>query len=259
MTPTGAAWLAEDDFTLVLGAGFFGFFAHVGLLLELEDAGLRPRRIVGVSAGALAGGIVASGLSASAFAPILLALRREEFWDPGFPWGGLLAGRKFAAKLQSVLAPTGIDALEDCPIPFSAVAFDVLSRRAVAISEGPLDSAILASCTVPGLFRPIWRQRRLLVDGGVTDREGRVAWDRRERMLVHRLPSRRGPGAPTQNGDIGAGLAWLDMPDLPSVHPYALERGAAAMRHARVRAREWLDRPLAGFPGPRHSVYFPSR
>ena len=47
--------LARDPFTLVLGAGFFGFFAHTGILPALEEAELIPRRVVGVSAGALAG------------------------------------------------------------------------------------------------------------------------------------------------------------------------------------------------------------
>src|SRR5690606_33221631 len=53
MVLTHSDWLAREPFTLALSAGFFGFFAHTGVLLALEHAGLRPRRIVGVSAGAL--------------------------------------------------------------------------------------------------------------------------------------------------------------------------------------------------------------
>ena len=63
---TRAEWLAEAPFTLVLSGGFFGFFSHTGLLSALESAGLRPHRIVGCSAGALAGGAWASGVSAGA-------------------------------------------------------------------------------------------------------------------------------------------------------------------------------------------------
>ena len=51
MTRTRADWLEAEPFTLVLSAGFFGFYAHAGLLHALELAGLKPRRVVGASAG----------------------------------------------------------------------------------------------------------------------------------------------------------------------------------------------------------------
>ena len=89
-SPSNRDWLASQPFTLALSAGFFGFFAHTGVLQALEEAGLRPRRIVGVSAGALAGGLWASGLSAAELAEELVRLRRVDFWDPGLPLGGLL-------------------------------------------------------------------------------------------------------------------------------------------------------------------------
>jgi len=57
-TMTHHEWLAAAPYTLALGAGFFGFFAHTGVLRALEESGVsRPRRVVGVSAGALAGGL----------------------------------------------------------------------------------------------------------------------------------------------------------------------------------------------------------
>ena len=67
---TPACWsradaLRDQPFTLVLSAGFFGFFAHTGVLASLEEVGLVPERIVGARAGALAGGLWAAGLSAA--------------------------------------------------------------------------------------------------------------------------------------------------------------------------------------------------
>ena len=56
--------LREKPFTLVLSAGFFGFFAHTGFLQTLEELELVPDRVVGASAGALAGGLWSAGLSA---------------------------------------------------------------------------------------------------------------------------------------------------------------------------------------------------
>lgn len=246
MTPLRRDWLAERDFTLVLGAGFFGFFAHTGLLLALEHQGLQPRRIVGVSAGALAGGLWASGLPAERIAEHLVALRREEFWDPAFPWGGWLAGRKFLRKLEDVLGPTGVEHVEHCPTPFVAVAYDVLALRPRPLATGSLHSAILASCSVPLMFRPVWRERQLLVDGGVADRLGASAWRPRERVLVHALPPRSGRG-PVHRDPRGVGVEaqMLVLPELPRVHPYALERGRLALEHAYQAARAWLAEPTA--------------
>jgi NTE family protein len=238
-------WLAHKPFTLNLGAGFFGFFSHTGLLSVLEEYELRPRRVIGVSAGALAGGLWASGLSAAQIERELRSLRRADFWDPGVPVGGLLRGRKFAAKLQEVLAPTGIEHLEDCPTPFTAVTHDVIGRRTEPVATGPIYSAIQASCTVPLMFRPIVRQGRLLVDGGVSDRSGFSGLQGDERVLLHFIPSRRRVrvGKPTAIPTRIPGAQGLTLvtPDLPRVTPFRLHNGPVALERTREHVRRWLD------------------
>jgi NTE family protein len=235
-------WLAREPFTLVLSAGFFGFFAHTGLLAALERAALVPRRIVGVSAGALAGGLWASGLSAADLRTELLALRRGDFWDPSVPLGGLLRGQRFADKLAALLARTGVRTVEQCPVPFTAVAHDVIARRTVPMSQGDLALAIRASCTVPIMFRPIWSRGRLLVDGGVSDRAGTSALVEHERVLMHYLPSRRRVRLKRDSvpSDAERQLV-LVTPDLPRVGPFALERGPHALARTIDHAERWLD------------------
>lgn len=244
---TRAQWLAREPFTLVLGAGFFGFFAHTGFLQALEAAGLHPRRIVGCSAGALAGGLWASGLSADALAEELLALRRDEFWDPGLPLGGLLRGRKFNAKLRRVLARSGVEHVHECRVPFAAVVHDVLRRRVLALEAGRLDLAIQASCTVPLMFRPVWVDGRLLVDGGVSDRIGEVALAPDERALLHWLPSSRRALGSRRVAPPAEGPARLTVitPDLPRVTPFRLEQGPVALTRTREHVTRWLDERVA--------------
>jgi NTE family protein len=244
---TRAQWLAREPFTLVLGAGFFGFFSHTGLLQALEAAGLGPRRIVGCSAGALAGGLWASGLPAEDLANELLALRREEFWDPGLPLGGLLRGRKFNAKLRRVLARSGVEHVHECRVPFTAVVHDVIRRRCLALETGRLDLAIQASCTVPLMFRPLWVDGRLLVDGGVSDRIGEVALAPGERSLLHWLPSsRRLLGSRRVAPPAAApGRLTLITPDLPRVTPFRLDQGPLALARTRDHVARWLAEPLA--------------
>lgn len=248
--PPGATrreWLAREPFTLVLGAGFFGFFSHTGFLQALEAAGLHPRRVVGCSAGALAGGLWASGLGADDLAEELLALRRDEFWDPGLPLGGLLRGRKFNAKLRRVLARSGVEHVHECRVPFAAIVHDVVRRRCLALEDGRLDLAIQASCTVPLMFRPVWVGGRLLVDGGVSDRIGEVALAPRERVLAHWLPSSRRLLGSRRVAPPAAAPERLTVvtPDLPRVTPFRLEQGPIALARTREHVARWLDAPLA--------------
>ena len=248
-SPSLADWLAQEPFTLALSAGFFSFFAHTGLLLALERHGLRPRRVVGVSAGALAGGLWASGLPARQIADRLLALRRADFWDPGVPLGGLIKGRKFDDLLREV-AP--VEQIEEGPTAFAAVAYDVLRWRTVVLDRGPITGAIRASCAVPGMFRPVWHQRRLLVDGGVTDRCGEAALAPGERLVMYYMPSSRTPSAArgkeieaTRARWAGPRCAFLDGAGLPAVGPFKLERGAAALQQGLEVGLRRLEAPVA--------------
>ncbi len=245
---TLAEHLAERPFTLCLSAGFFGFFAHAGFLSALAERGLAPARIVGVSAGALAGGLFAAGVAPDVLRAHLFELRKEDFWDPGLHPDGLLAGRKFAERLAAILGssrPAG-----ELPTPFTAVAYDVRARRAVPLGGPvPVDVAIRASCAVPIMFRPVRYDGRTFLDGGVADRWGACALDAAtpSDVLVHYLPSR----SPWRR-ILGR---WRDRaPDGPSLHvvetlaprvgPNRLEAGPLAFEAARDHAARVLDAPV---------------
>lgn len=239
------AWLEESPFTLMLSAGFFGFFSHTGLLRALEERGLRPAHVVGVSAGSLAGGLWASGMDAGSIADELVSLRRADFWDPGLPLGGFLRGKKFRARLSTLLARVGVERIEQTPTRFAPVVHDVFRRKPLALREGLLDEAIVASCTVPGMFRPVWSGRRMLVDGGVSDRCGFTALQDDSRVLLHFLPSRRrvkwGAPAPVPTEVPGVQSQVLLTPDLPKVTPFALDQGPLAYARTYEHAQRWLD------------------
>jgi NTE family protein len=61
-----------------------------------------------------------------------------------------------------------VSRFEDLSIPLQVVATDLNSGERVVIDEGELVSALLASCAIPGVFLPVEREGRLLVDGGVS-------------------------------------------------------------------------------------------
>jgi NTE family protein len=155
-TTTLRDWLRQGPYTLALSSGFFGFFAHAGVLAVLEEEDLLPAGLCGSSAGALVGGLFASGLPAAAIREQLLALRREDFWDPR-PGLGLLRGQRFRDRLEELLR---VATFEACPRPLAVSAWDPLARETVVLRSGPLALAIHASSAVPFLFHPVRHQGR---------------------------------------------------------------------------------------------------
>jgi NTE family protein len=236
------AWLAEAPFTLGLSSGFFGFFAHAGVVAVLEEEGLRPARIVGSSAGALVGGLWGAGVPAARIRAELLALRRAHFWDP-WPGLGLLRGRLFRERLVAMLP---VRTFEECPTPVALSAFDVLARRTAVLDAGPLAPAIHASCAAPILFQPVRIAGRLYSDGGVRDRHGLAGAARDARVLYHHLTSRspwRRRSSPALRVPERPGLRAVALPGLPRLGPFRLERGWEAMQKAAEGLRAALDAP----------------
>jgi NTE family protein len=226
-----------------MSSGFFGFFAHCGVMIALEDAGLLPRRVCGSSAGALVTGAWASGLDAMALRTELLGLRREDFWDPT-PGLGLLRGKLFREKLERLL-PSSL--FGGCRVPVSVSAFDVRRRKTVVLDRGDLASAIHASCAVPLMFHPVWIGGVAYFDGGVADRPGIMSLAPRERTLFHHLSSRspwRRPGSPSMEIPRRPAMVTVVIDDLPRLGPFALEAAPRALERARTMMREALRRPV---------------
>ena len=162
------AWLEAAPWTLCLSAGFFGFYAHCGMLSVLERERLLPARICGASAGGLVAGCWGGGVDAGELTRELLALRREDFWDP-WPGAGLLRGRLFARLLERIVPA---DSFRECRAEVAVSVYDVLARRTRVLDQGRLRVAIRATAALPVLFQPVWLGRRPLLDGGILDRPG---------------------------------------------------------------------------------------
>jgi len=238
--PTLREWLGADRFALTMSSGFFGFFAHAGVLSVLEDEGLVPVRLSGSSAGALVAGTWAAGLDAAALARELLVLRRADFWDPT-PGAGLLAGRLFRTRLESLLPARSFAA---CRAPLAVSVYDLARGKTRVLTHGDVAAAIHASCAVPVLFQPVWHDGGLLVDGGVLDRPGLLGMPSGERVLYHHLSSRspwRRRGSPSLSIPRRAGLTALVLDGLPRVGPFRLPMGKLAFERARAATRTALE------------------
>jgi NTE family protein len=137
---------------------------------------------VGTSAGAMnAVWVAAHGTSTASLAAlgkVWAGLRRSDVFPlgPRTALRGLVGhspGVTSADRLgRLVAAHAGISTLEEAKIPVHLVAADLLSGQTVTLSTGPLVTGVLASAAIPGVFPPVLRDGRYLVDGGVADRTG---------------------------------------------------------------------------------------
>lgn len=236
------SWLERGPFTLCLSSGFFGFFAHAGVISVLEDEGLLPSALRGSSAGALISGLWASGVSAQELKESLFKLDKASFWDPGVGLG-LLKGERFDRLLDQLLK---CERFEETRCPLSITAFHCFKLRGVSLVKGSLRDAIRASCSYPGLFQPKWIDGAPYLDGGITDRPGTLGLKEEERVLYHHLASRsRWRGAlgltqiPSRSGQVSLCLSAL-----PRCGPSRLDVGPSAYEAARVQTIELLDKPM---------------
>jgi NTE family protein len=231
-------WLSAEPFSLGMSSGFFGFFAHAGMLSALEEAGLSPKMCAGSSAGALVAGTYGAGLDAQAIGRELFALKRADFWDIG-PGFGLLRGKRFHAKLKSILP---VQTFEGCRVPLSISAYDLFGRTTRTFSSGDLVTAIRASCAVPVLFQPVFIERRPYCDGGVADRPGLAGVPEGERLFFHHL-AERSPWRTKKSMSIPRrpNQATLVINGLPRSGPFKLEMGRKAYIAAREATKAALD------------------
>jgi len=191
---------ATERIGLVLGGGGARGAAHVGVLKVLEANNIVVDVVVGTSMGAIVGALYASGYRAEAIENILhdidwaVALRdlpsREllsaqrkidaalipSSLEVGIGIDGLrtpqglIQGQNLGMLLRGLLGHVSqLDHFDQLPIPFRAVAADIVTGDQVVLAAGDLVDAVRASMSVPGVFQPIRIDERLLVDGGVVN------------------------------------------------------------------------------------------
>lgn len=181
---------------LVLSGGGARGAAHIGVIKRLEELNIPIDVISGTSMGAIIGGIYAAGVPIedieswvenadwrSLFsdqpkrAQRSMRSKEEDF---NYPRGqeiglhglklksrpSLVAGQKFILELRKLTMPAiDITDFDKLPIPFRAVATDILTGDSVVLDSGSLPEALRASMAIPGLFAPVKRDGKVLVDG----------------------------------------------------------------------------------------------
>lgn len=160
--------MSDYKIGLALGGGAARGLAHIGVIQELRDSGIKPDVIAGTSMGAFIGGAYAAGKldAVDAWANALNMRGFSSLLDIGLMRGGVIDGQ----RVSDWLTKLGLDQpIESLPIPFVAVATDLADGSEVWLKDGSLAGAIRASISVPGILRPTLHDRRWLVDGGLVN------------------------------------------------------------------------------------------
>jgi len=151
---------------LVLSGGAARGFAHIGVLKALNEEGIYPEVVSGVSAGALAGVLYCDGYNADEIFSIFKDKSLMKFASLTIPRDGLLGIENLGKVMkESLRAKT----FEELKIPFYCNATNLNEGTSEYFHEGELIPRIMASACIPVLFKPIYMNGATYVDGGVLD------------------------------------------------------------------------------------------
>ncbi|GAB2582747.1 patatin-like phospholipase PlpD [Ramlibacter solisilvae] len=184
---------------LVLSGGGARGAAHVGVLRVLQEMRVPVDCVTGTSMGSIVGAAYASGATIPEMEQMLaelstrllfrdlppreersVHLKRDDVTNlSSFEFGvgkegvllpkGLVSGVQLEAVLRELAKVRGYQVFDRLPIPYRAVATDLVTGKPFVIGEGELAAAMRASMSVPGAIEPVRLQGKLLVDGGLTN------------------------------------------------------------------------------------------
>jgi NTE family protein len=193
----GALPQSRPKVGLVLSGGGARGIAHVGVLKVMEEAGLRPDIITGVSMGSIVGSMYALGYSADSLYKVFMKTNWDALMANKIPENKVIFHEKnnfynnivaLPVTLKKVVLPSGlnncqlientlsfygwpaadINDFSRLPIPFMCLATDIVNYKKVKLKSGYLPDAIRASASIPSVFTPFKIDSTLLLDGGLT-------------------------------------------------------------------------------------------
>ena len=183
---------------IVLSGGGAKGLAHIGVLKIIDSLGVRIDYIAGTSMGAVIGSLYASGYSGKQIDSIFKKVDFDDIISDNLPraaktfyerenaekYALTLPFEKFKIKLPSAISSgqnnynllsrltlhvCDIDDFSKLPIPFFCIATNIETGQAVILDKGNLAQAVTASSAFPSLFKPIFINNQILIDGGVVN------------------------------------------------------------------------------------------
>jgi NTE family protein len=218
---------------MALGSGGARGYAHIGVIEALRARGYDIVGVSGSSMGAVVGGLQAAG-RLDEFAEWAKSLTQRtilRLLDPSISAAGVMRAEKILDAVRDIIGPV---AIEDLPIPYTAVATDLLAGKSVWFQRGPVDEAIRASIAIPGVIAPHAIGGRLLADGGILDPLPMAPLSAVNADLTIAVSLSGSEVIANRAAEPGATAEWLSR----------MLRGTSALLDT-AAARSLLDRPTA--------------
>lgn len=150
---------------LALSGGGAKGFAHVGALKALEENGIKPDAISGVSAGAIVAVMYSAGVPLDKMLKLFNDTKFSDFCDFTVRGGGFFKINKFKNFLKKVIGD--YNDISELPVPVYIEATDLDNGITKVFDKGDIVEAVAASCSIPIVFRPAVINGVRYVDGGV--------------------------------------------------------------------------------------------
>lgn len=163
-----ARQLSDNLVGLALGVGVAYGLCHIGVLKVIEEEKISIDVIAGSSVGALIASLWAIGRSSNEILQVAREFKEPKYiWnvvDLTFPFLGFIKGNKLYNFLKKYL---GNKTFYDVKLPLKIIASDVKRKEPKILDKGLLADAIMASCSMPGVFMPFRFKEEILFDGGI--------------------------------------------------------------------------------------------
>jgi len=170
----------SPTFGIAFGGGGARGLAHIHVIEALDELGIRPVAIAGSSIGAIMGAGMAAGMTGRDihdYARAILGTRAQvasRMWRarPGTLAEAVQGGLHFTQfnieRILKAFLPEAVPArFEELEIPLKVTATDYFGHQLAVFDRGDLHSALAASSAIPAVFRPVARDGRMLIDGGI--------------------------------------------------------------------------------------------
>jgi NTE family protein len=151
---------------LALSGGGARGFAHLGVAQYMYEQNIRPNMISGTSAGAIAGAFLAAGYEPQRTMEIISDINFLKFFRPAMSWSGLVNLEKISGLLLEYFPE---NSFSDFKIPLIISTTNYSVGENVNFESGELIKPLLASASIPVIFKPIMIGEESFVDGGITN------------------------------------------------------------------------------------------
>jgi NTE family protein len=151
---------------LALGGGAVLGAAHIGVLKAIQEKGGQIEFITGTSIGAFVAALYAFGKDWSEISDITSELKWMDITSISLSRFSLLSNEKFGTILKKHI---GDKKIEESKIPLAIIATDAANGAKVILQTGSVAQAVMASTCIPGIFRPVEIDNKMLIDGGIVE------------------------------------------------------------------------------------------